>query len=154
MGLPIIGLALSIGGSLINGVMQGAAAQRQAEIENKQLEVDRETERIRALQEGNDRQEQAFRAEATNKVAASIAAAGGRNYSYEQGIAPYNKQVVARDLATVGFNSTMEQGRMSYRIAVNSYQADMNSRMAMVGSFTDSLASVASFMSRPGGLLA
>lgn len=154
MGMPVIGLALSIGGSLLNGMMAAQSAQYQAEVQNQQLEVDRETTRIKAMTETNDRTEQYLRAESANRVAAAAAVLGGRNVSYEQGLQPYNKKVVGRDIANIGFNSRMEEDRMSYQIKVNKWNADVEGKSAMVTAFSDALGSIGSYMSRPGGLLA
>jgi murein L,D-transpeptidase YcbB/YkuD len=154
MGLPIIGIALSVVGSLVQASMSAQAAKYEAEVQNNQLKVDRENERIRGMQEENNRLETYKRLESTNRVASAVATLGGRNYSYEQGVAPYNKTVTMRDVATIGFNSQMEQDRMSYQIKVNKYNAKTTARMAMVGAVTDSLSTIGSYVSRPGGLLA
>jgi hypothetical protein len=153
MSIPIIGLALSVGASLVGAMMQGQMAQYQAEVMNNQLEVDATNERIKAANEENQRQEEYQRAEATNRVAIAVST-GGRNYSYEQGVAPYNKTVMARDLGTIGFNSQMVQDRMAYQIKVNKWNANAESRSAMITGGVEAFSTIGSYMSRPGGLLA
>ena len=155
MGIGVLGLALSVAGSLVQGFLQAGAAQAQAEAENNQLKMDMRTERIRGMQEANDRRDQYLRAEATNRVAAAVSVGAlASNRSYTGAIAPNNKEVVGRDLATVQFNSAMEQDRMAYRIKVNEFEADTNGTLAIVGGFIDGFSQIGSYMSRPQGLLA
>lgn len=154
MGLALFGLVLSVGASFVQARAQAQAMEAQMKFANQQLKFDMENERIRGMQEANNRQEEYLRNVGTNIVAASAATRGGRNYSYEQGIAPYNKEVARRDLATVDFNSGMERGRMALQIKANTYSAKLNSRNAYIGAVADSMGTIGSYMSRPGGLLA
>lgn len=150
--LPLIGLGLSVGSSFLTASMQAGAAKAEAKVANEQLKVDRENERIRGMQEQNERQESYLRAAASNRVA--VAASGaGRSMSYEQGISPYNKGVAARDLQTMGFNTGQKVARMGYEIRVNKWNAKSAARSAYVGAAADSLGSIGTFMQRPGGLL-
>lgn len=162
MGLPILGLALTAGASFVQARAQAQAAQAQMKFANDQLKFDMENERIRGLQEASNRQEEYLRNLGTNIVAASAATGGGSNFSFDQGIAPYNKEVARRDLAAIGFNNQMERGRMALQIKANTYSARANSRNAYIGAAADTVGAVGSamvsnpeiFRSRPGGLLA
>jgi hypothetical protein len=154
MGLAVIGLAVSLVGSLVQGVMAGQAAKLEAEVANEQLKMDIETNKIEAMHEQNNRTEDYMRREAANRVAVAAATGGfGSNVSYEQGIAPYNKTVWARDMATIGFNRDMTVGRKQYQIAANKVTAKATATSAMVGAAFDGFATIGSYVSRPGGLL-
>lgn len=162
MGFAILGLALSAGASFIQARAQAQAANAQMKFANEQLKFDMENERIRGMQEASNRQEEYLRNVGTNIVAASVATGGGRNFSYEQGIAPYNKEIARRDLATIGFNSQMERGRMALQIKANKFSAKVAGRNAYIGAAADTIGNIGSamtsspeiFKSRPGGLLA
>ena len=151
--LPLIGLGLSIGGSFLQASQTAGMANAQAKVANDQLKIDMANEKIRASQEQNLRQEQYLRAEASNRVAAAVGTGGGTNISYEKGIAPYNKGVARRDLQTSAFNSGQRIMRSKYQIGVNKWNAKAEGRAAYVGAAADSLGSIGSYMSRPGGLL-
>lgn len=154
MGLPILGLAISAGSSLISAGMQSAMAKGQAEVAKEQLKYDMENERIKGMQEGTARQEAYLRDESTNRVAIAAGMGGGRNVSYEQGIGPYNKDVMGRDIDTLRYNSAAKIGRMRYEIGVTRYNAEAQSRAAWIGAASDVAGSVGSYLQRPGGLLA
>lgn len=154
MSLPIIGLALGVAGSLVQGMMSAKAASLEAKVANEQLKMDMETKKIQAMQDENKRYEEYLRLVAINRVAVATSTGGGSSYSYEQGIAPYNKEVVHRDVATINFNRDMEVGRMKYQIAVNKFNAKVAGTSAMIGGLVDGLSQVGSYMSKPGGLMA
>jgi hypothetical protein len=109
--------------------------------------------------EENDRIELFQRADSANRVASALAVGGGQNFSFEQGIQPYNKSVVARDVQTIGYNKDMEVGRKRYEISVNKWKAKTEGRMAMVSGLfgaADSLSGmqqVGSYQSTGGGLI-
>lgn len=153
MGLPLFGLVLSVGSSFLQASQQAQMAKYQADVQNQQLRVEMENERIKGMQEGNARQEEYLRNESSNRVASAVATGGGRNISYEQGIAPYNKGVVQRDMQTMGFNTGQRISRSKYQIKVNSWNSKAESAAAYTGAVADSLSAVGSYMSRPGGLL-
>lgn len=153
MGFPLIGLGLSIGASFLTASMQAGQAQAQAQVQNDQIRVDRENERIRGMQEQNARQEEYLRNTSSNRVAAALSTGGGANMSYDQGIAPYNKGVARRDLQTMAFNTGQKIARSSFEIKVNKWNAKSAGQAAWTGAVADSIGSVGTFMSRPGGLL-
>jgi hypothetical protein len=159
MGFAAFGAILGAAGSLVQGVMSAQAASAQAKVANEQLKIDMENDKIRAANEENDRIEMFQRAEGANAVASALAVGGGQNFSYQQGIQPFNKSVVARDVATIGYNKDMAVGRAKYQIAVNKFTAKTEGRMAMVSGLfgaVDSLAGmkqVGSYKSTGGGLL-
>lgn len=158
MGAPIFAVLGAVG-SLMQGMMQANIAKQQAMIQNEQLKIDIENDRIKAAQEENDRVEMFQRAQASNAVASAIAVGGGRNYSFEQGIEPYNKTVAERDVASIQYNKDVMVGRRQYQIAVNKWEARANGQLAMLGGITDAIGGlgdaipVGAYKSTPGGLL-
>jgi len=150
---PLVGLGLSIGASFLQAGQAASMAKAQSKVANDQLKIDMENERIRGAQEQNVRQEAYLRAESSNRVASALATGGGTNISYEKGIAPYNKGVARRDLQTSAFNSGQRVARSKYQIKVNKWNAKAEGRAAYVGAAADSLGTIGSYMSRPGGLL-
>lgn len=158
MGTPVFAVLGAVG-TLMQGMMQAQVAAQQAKIQNEQLKIDIENDRIKAAQEENDRIEMFQRAEASNIVASAVAVNGGRNYSFEQGIQPYNKTVAMRDVQSIGYNRDVMVGRRQYQIAVNKWEARANGSLAMAGAFTDAIGGlgdaipVGAYKSTPGGLL-
>lgn len=158
MGFAAFGAVIGAVGSLVQGVMTAQAAKGEAAVANAQLKIDMENDKIAAQMEENNRIELFQRAESSNRVASALAVGGGQNFSFDQGIQPYNQTVVARDVQTIGYNKDMEVGRKKYAIAVNNYKAKTEGRMAMVSGLfgaADSLAgyqSVGSYKSSAGGL--
>lgn len=148
--LMIAGVVISSGGSFLQANATAQAARQQAEVANDQLKVDIQNEKIRGMQEANNRQEEYLRNAATNRVVAAISSGGGTNLSYQQGIAPYNKKVMQRDLATVGFNSGQQVSRMRYQIGVNKFNAKAEGRSAYVGAVADTAANIGSAASSYG----
>lgn len=133
MGIAAFGAVIGAVGSLVQGVMGAQVANYQAKVANAQLKIDMENDRIRAAQEENDRIEMFQTAEQSNRVASAVMVGGGRNYSFDQGIAPFNKTVMARDVATIGYNRDMEVGRKKYQIAVNKWNAKAQATSSIVG---------------------
>lgn len=150
--LPLIGLGLSVGGSFLQAGMTAMSANAQARVANQQLEIDRENERIKGMQEANARQEEYLRNEATNRVA--IAASGaGQNISYDMGLGPYNKGVARRDIQTIDFNTGQRVNRMSYEIRVNRANARNAATGALVGAISDSAGVIGgTLINNPGAL--
>lgn len=151
--IPIAGLALSVGSSFLQAGMQSQMSNAQTRVMNDQLKLDIENERIKGMQDANDRQEEYLRNESANRVAASVATGGGRNMSYDQGIAKYNKKVAGRDLQTMQFNTDNRIARTRYQISVNRWNNQMTRVAAFGTAASDSLASVGGYMQRPKGLL-
>lgn len=149
-----IGAAASSAGSFMQANAQNQAIQAQTKLANQQLAIDMENERIKGLQEANDRQEEYLRNYGSNVVAASAAVNGGQNMSFDQGIAPYNKEVARRDMATTEFNTGMVRSRIASQIKANTYSAKMNRRNNMISAGVDTLGNFASIAtSRPESLL-
>lgn len=145
MGLAAFGAVIGAVGSLVQGVMGAQLANYQAKVANAQLKIDIENDKIRAASEENDRIEAYQRAESSNRVASAVLSGGGQNYSFDQGIAPYNKTVMARDVQTIGYNRDMEIGRKKYQIAVNKWGAKAEGTSSIVGGIfgaVDSLAEI------------
>jgi len=151
MGFPLIALGLTAAGSLLQAGFTSYAANQQMKAENAQLKIDMESERIAALNEQNKRQEEYLRLASANEVA--VAASGVSNFSYQQGIAPYNKEVAGRDIQSIGFNSRMRTDRMRYQIRVNKARARSETAGAFVTAGADIMGGGADYLSRPGGLL-
>lgn len=154
MGLPILGLVLSAGTSFLQASMGAQAADNAAKVQNEQIKIDMANERIKGMQEGSKRHEEYLRNESANRVASAAATGGGTNMSYEQGIAPYNKGVAGRDMATMAFNTGQKIGRMKYEIKVNRYNAQAQARAGYIGAVGDTAGAIGSYLQRPGGLLA
>lgn len=149
-----IGAAASSAGSFMQANAQNQAIAAQTKLANQQLKIDMENERIKGLQEANDRQEDYLRNYGSNVVAASAAVGGGRNISFDQGIEPYNKEVARRDLATTDFNYGMSRSRMAMQIKANTMSSKVNRRNNMISAGVDTLGNFASIAtSRPESLL-
>ena len=128
MCLPIVGLVIGIAASFAQAAMTSQLAQNQAAIEQQQLRVEMENERISALGATNDRLEELRKAEASNRAA--LSAAGVDNVSYVQAIAPYNARVAGRDIGNIGFNAGQQIGRKKYEIAVAGWRSRAEGRSA------------------------
>lgn len=151
MGFPLIALGITAAGSLLQAGLTSYAGNQQMKAENAQLKMDMENERIAALSEQNKRQEEFLRLASANEVA--VAASGVSNFSYQQGIAPYNKEVAGRDIQTIGFNSRMRTDRMRYQIGVNRAGARTQTVAAFGTAAADIAGAGVGYLSRPGGLL-
>lgn len=147
MGIP---LALQIGASFLQAGLTSAVAKGQQDVANEQLKADMRNERIKGMQDANARQEEYLRNESANRVAASAAVGGGRNMSYAQGIAPYNKEVAGRDLATIGYNTDQRIARGRYQIRVNRYNTRAETFAAYGTAAADSMRSVATTLNDAG----
>lgn len=135
--VPLIGLAVSVVSSFATAAMQSSVARQQAAIEQRQLRTEMANERNKALAETNDRLEQFRREEAANRAA--LSALGVENVSYAQGIAPFNRRVVGRDIARIEYNLGQEIGRKNYEIAVAGWRARTTSRSSFLQAGVDSL---------------
>ena len=122
MCLPIIGLVIGIAASFAQAAMTSQLAKSQAAIEQQQLRIEMENERIAALGATNDRLEEFRRAEASNRAALSTMGLD-QNISYVRAIAPYNQRVAYRDVNRLDFNAGQQIGRKKYEIAVAGYRA-------------------------------
>lgn len=141
MGIP---LDLQIGASFLQAGMTSAVSNAQTKAVNEQIKADIRNERIKGMQDASARQEEYLRNESANRVAAAAAVGGGgRNLSYEQGIAPYNKEVARRDLATIGFNTDQRIGRARYQIRVNRFNSRLETAAAYGTAAADSMRAVA-----------
>jgi len=78
---PIIGLILTVVGSLATAAMTANVARQQAKIEQQQLATEMENERIKAIGDTTDRLEELRRAEATNRAALSASNAENIRYA-------------------------------------------------------------------------
>lgn len=112
-----VALAITVGTSLIEASVQSNAAKQQYAVQKQQHIMDMENERIKALAETNNRMEAFIRQEAANRAALS-ASGLQQNISYEQGIAPYNREVLSRDVATISYNRDVALGQSRYAISV------------------------------------
>lgn len=135
---PIIGLILPIIGSLASAFVGVGIARQQAKIEQEQLKVEIENERIKGMADTNDRL-RAFRVDEAANRAALSATGVDLNLSYAQGIAPSNARIVQRDIARIEFNTGQEIGRKKYEIAV----AGWRSRTTTMSAFTQAGADIA-----------
>jgi len=147
---PIIGLVLSVVGSLATAAMQAGIAKQQAKIEQQQLEVEMENERIKAIGDTNDRLEQLRVSEATNRGALS-ASGLDTNWSYVQGISPYNKQVATRDVGRQDFNAGQVVGRKKYEIQVAGWRAKATAASAFVSAGASIVGDIGNFAARSYG---
>ena len=141
---PIIGLVVGIAASFAQAAMSSSIAKSQAAIEQQQLRVEMENERIAALGATNDRLEELRKAEASNRAA--LSAAGVDNLSYATGIAPYNKSVAYRDISNVAFNAGQQIGRKKYEIAVAGWNARTNSRSAWMTAGASAAGDIGSYL--------
>jgi hypothetical protein len=144
MGSAAVGMMISVASTMFEGYSTMKQAEYQAQVENQQLKIDAENERIRAMQEQNKRNEEYLKADSANRVA--VAFSGARNISFEQGLSPHNRSKAYLDMQTIGFNSAMEIGRKKYQIKVNKFNATMTGRSAMIGAGLESAGTVASFL--------
>lgn len=128
---PIVGLIIGIAGSFMQAAMTAQIAQQQAIIQQQQLRVEIENERIAQLGRTNDRLEELRRAEASNRALISTTGVDV-NYAYEQAIVPYNKLVAGRDVTRDMFNTEQEVGRKRYEIAVAGWKAKATRASAFV----------------------
>lgn len=144
--LPLIGLGLTAGSSFLTAGAQAQAANAQAQVANDQLKIDMENERIKGMQEASARQEEYLRNESANRVAAA-ALGGGINISYDQGIQPYNKKVMQRDLQTMGFNNEQTRLRMVHQIRVNKWNAKSQARAGFISAAADTVSAVGGYVS-------
>lgn len=147
---PIIGVVLGIVGSLASAAMTSQVARQQAKIEQQQLVVEMENERIKAIGDTSDRLEELRKAEATNRAALS-ASGVDTNYSYLYGIAPYNARVAQRDVGRLEFNAGQVIGRKRYEIAVAGWKARTAATSAFIQAGVDSLGSIANFAANRSG---
>jgi hypothetical protein len=131
----LVGLALSTVGSIGTAAMTSANAKAQAEIEQQQLKTEIANEKIKAMSDTNDRLEQFRKEEAANRAA--LSALGAENISYAEGIVPFNRKVVGRDVRNIEFNRNMEVGRKKYEISVAGWRAKSASRSAWIGAGTE-----------------
>jgi hypothetical protein len=146
---PIIGLVLSVVGSLASAAMQAGIAKQQAQIEQQQLQVEMENERIKAIGDTNDRLEQLRVSESTNRAALS-ASGLDENVSYAQGIYGYNKRVATNDVARLDFNSGQILGRKKYEIEVAGWKAKTAAKTAFVEAGASILGDIGTFAANRG----
>ena len=144
---PILGVIIGIVGSFAQAAMVGQQASAQAKIEQQQLKIEMENERISAMQKTNDRMEQ-FRKEEASNLAALSATGLQTNLSYEQGIAPYNTKVAHRDMDREFFNSGQTVGRKKYEIAVAGWKAKTTSRNAFMTAGIESIGAIGSHIAK------
>lgn len=119
---PIVGVVLSVVGSLATAFVGAGIARQEAKIQQEQLKIEMANERIKGLGEANDRLAQFRAEEAQNRAALSVTGVD-TNLSYLQGIVPANQRVVSRDIARIQFNMGQEIGRKKYEIAVAGWKA-------------------------------
>jgi hypothetical protein len=137
---PIIGVILTVVGSLATAAMGAGIAKQQALIEQRQLRTEIENERIKAIGATSDRLEDLRKAEATNR--AVLSTSGVDNISYIQGAAPYNQRVMARDVRRTEFNAGQEVGRKKYEIEVAGWRAKSTAMSGYVSAAADSLGAI------------
>ena len=148
--LMLAGLALSAVGSLATAAMTSANAKAQAQIEQQQLQTEIANEKNKAMADTNDRLEQYRKDEAANRAA--LSAMGAENVSYMQGVAPYNRSVVGRDVRAIEYNMGQEVGRKKYEIAVAGWRAKATSRSAWLQAGSDSLGTIGAHFASGGTL--
>jgi hypothetical protein len=146
---PIIGLVLSVVGSLASAAMAAGVAKQQAAIEQQQLRVEIENERIKAIGDTTDRLMELNRSEAMNRAA--LSASGVDNMSYAYGIAPFNQRVAAHDVRRTEFNAGQVVGRKKYEISVAGWKAKTTAMSGFVQAGVDSLGSIGGHFARPSG---
>ncbi len=147
---PIVGLVLSVVGSLATAAMQSQVAKQQAQIEQTQLRTEMENERVKAIGDTADRLEELRRAEASNRAALS-ATGLEQNVSYVQGIAPYNQSVAASDVGRTEFNASQVIGRKGYEISVAGWRAKTTAASSFIQAGADILGNVGTYATRAGG---
>jgi len=143
MCFELLAIAASIAGSFMTAQAQANNAAVQAKIQKTQLKVEIENEKIKMMQQTNDRMEQYMREEATNRAALS-ASGLQNNISYDQAIAPYNKKVVKKDIMRSDFEGGQKVGNSRYRIKVASAEAAMTANSAYTTAFADSIGAIGS----------
>lgn len=124
--LFLIGTAIKGIGAIAQAKQEGTALKQEAAIRNQQLAQDIEAEKIKAMSEANERAELHLRLVASNN--AMEAASGVENFSLEQGIGVYNKEVAYQDIASIAYNKDLMVGRLSQQIKVNTFQANRSAR--------------------------
>jgi hypothetical protein len=142
---PIIGVMLTIAGSLATAFMTSQVAKQQAKIETYQLQTEMENERIKAIGDTTDRLQELVRAQAMNRAALSTS--GVDNISYATGIFPYNERIASTDVARTQFNAGQVIGRKKYEIAVAGWRAKTESRSAWIGAGTKIAGDLGSYIS-------
>jgi len=147
---PIVGIILSVVGSLATAAMGAQMAKQQAKIEQNQLRVEIENERIKAIGDTTDRLMELHKAEAMNRAALS-ASGFDENVSYVQGIMPYNTRVAGRDVGRTVFNSEQVVGRKKYEIAVAGWKAKAAATSGFIQAGVDSLGTIAGGFVRSSG---
>jgi len=144
MCLPVIGLVMSVAGTFATAFMQSAMAKQQAAIEQRQLKTEIENEKLKAMADTNDRLESFRRDEASNRAA--LSALGFDNQSYEQGVEPFNRKVVSRDVRSIEFNAGQEIGRKKYEIKVAGWRAKSTARSGFIEAGASAAGQVGSYL--------
>jgi len=139
---PIVGIVLSVVSSLATAAMGAQMAKQQAEIEQSQLRVEMENERIKSIGDTTDRLMELRKSEAMNMAALS-ASGLDENVSYTQGIVPFNMQVAGNDIGRTIFNSDQVVGRKKYEIGVAKWKAKATAVSGFVQAGFDSLGTIA-----------
>jgi signal-transduction protein with cAMP-binding, CBS, and nucleotidyltransferase domain len=149
MCLPIIGLGLTIAATFGQAMLTSAQAKQEAVIEQEQLRVEMENERIKGMGDTNDRLEQFRKDEAANRAALSTT--GVSNLSYSEALLPANQRIVQRDVRAIAFNAGQQIARKKYEIGVAGYRAKATGRGAFVEAGTRSVGEIGSYLTNRSG---
>lgn len=156
VGSLVASTAVTAVGSIVNARQASDIAYQEADYRSKQLQVqntqlieDMRLAEVQAMQQENERQDQARRLRAAND--AFIAGSGvGENISYMQGTDKANDLAVRQDVANLRLQSAVQRGRIVDQIGVNRMEnqfayrkAALTSRQATTNAFFNTATSVA-----------
>ena len=140
MALPVALMAIGTGLQVL-GAMQGArAARNRAAFEAGQIELQRENNKIQALQKSNQRNEQLRLAESSNNAFFS---AMGRDIGSDMSIKAFMKrqaEIAASDVSTIESSAAIEDLQLASRKSMALYEGRATARQYQ----TQAFASIAS----------
>jgi hypothetical protein len=137
---------MSVAGGFAEARYAGQQAAQEAKIEQEQLKIEMENERIKGMGDINDRLEEFRKAEAQNRAALSISGID-QNWSYREGILPGNYDVIKRDVGRLGFNAEQVVSRKKYEIEVAGWKAKATKKSAMVSAGANAIKQIGEFAS-------
>ncbi len=150
-----VGTVASIGAANANA----ANAQYQADVQTKQLNEQRRTAEIQALEQENERTAE-FRRTRSAALAAIGASGLGEHISFFQGIDPSQQEAYLRDVRAVRLNLVQKKSSIADEITVAGYSAQIAKanasaqKIGAVANFAQTAMSVANFYNTnktPGG---
>jgi hypothetical protein len=133
------GTLIGAAGSFVAAGQQSNAAyaeaayrEQQLQVQNNQIMEDIKLVELQAIQQENERQDQARRLRASNE--AFIAGSGvGENMSYLQGTEKTNDLALRQDMTNLRLQASVGRGRMVDQIGVNRLEKQfVNDRASMI----------------------